>query len=260
MRTLKSSAPQAIGLATLAVLCVGLSGPSATAQSYGTVKGKLVWGGADVPAPARITNVTKDPTVCAAGPLFERYLVVDSSTKGIQHGFAYIVAPKDKNPAAAKALVAKAPKVEIDQKGCEFLPYATALHQDQTLVFKSSDPVGHNVRYAGFSNPSKNVTLAANGNLEVKLKADRFPLPLNCDIHPWMKGYIMVFDHPCFAVTGEDGSFEITGVPAGEQKLVITLPEKVGFVTQRTGLPITVKAGEVTDVGAITLDPAKVKK
>ena len=70
----------------------------------------------------------------------------------------------------------------------------------------------------------------------------------------------MVFDHPFFTITGTDGSFEIKGVPAGEQNLIVNWP-KLGFITpgQGRGMPVTVKAGEVTDVGDIKIDPAKVQ-
>src|SRR5262249_41922444 len=99
-----------------------------------------------------------------------------------------------------------------------------------------------------------------NGELKKKLVAEKRPIPLACDIHPWMKGHIMVFDHPFFAVTGPDGSFEIRGVPAGEQNLVVW-QSNVGFVTPGLlkGMPVKVEAGKVRDVGAIKLDPAKVK-
>ncbi len=100
-------------------------------------------------------------------------------------------------------MLAKSPKVELDQKNCEFLPYALAIHQDQTLVIKSSDPVNHNVRYAAFTNAAFNQILAPKGELEVKLVAERRPILVACDIHSWMKAYLMVFDHPFFAVTGE---------------------------------------------------------
>jgi hypothetical protein len=70
----------------------------------------------------------------------------------------------------------------------------------------------------------------------------------------------MVFDHPFFTTTGADGAFEIKGVPAGDQNLIVW-QEKVGYVTPglARGMPVTVRAGEVTDVGVIKLDPAKVK-
>jgi hypothetical protein len=74
-----------------------------------------------------------------------------------------------------------------------------------------------------------------------------------------MKGYIMVFDHPFFAVTGPDGSFEIEGVPAGTQNFVIW-QETVGYATQglARGMPVKVGAGQVTDVGEIKLVPKSV--
>ena len=55
-----------------------------------------------------------------------------------------------------------------------------------------------------------------------------------CDIHPWMHGHVMIFDHPFFAVTGPDGSFEIKGVPAGDQNVVVW-QEGVGYVTPGSG-------------------------
>ena len=52
-----------------------------------------------------------------------------------------------------------------------------------------------------------------------------------CSIHPWMKGYVFIIDHPFAAVTKADGSFEITGVPAGKQQLVVWQSTK-GYVTE----------------------------
>lgn len=254
----------------LGAVCFGLLAPASSqaeppAQgSYGTIKGRLVWGGSTLPnLPPLVKKgaTVKDAEVCAVGELEDRSLDVDPATKGVAHAFAYLVSPKGSNPEAEKALLASQPTVIFDQKNCEFLPYSLAMHEAQAITFKSSDPVGHNVRYSGFSNGSKNIALGPNGSLpDQKLKAERRPLPVNCDIHPWMKGWVMVFDHPFYAVTKPDGSFEITGVPAGTQNLVIW-QEKVGYATAGTarGQAVTVKAGEITDVGDIKLDPAKVK-
>src|SRR5206468_3621427 len=99
------------------------------------------WGGSDVPAAKNLAEVgaaTKDPTVCAKNaPIVSRELVVDPATKGVRYAFAYLVRPQGTNPDAVQALVSKSPRVEIDQKNCEFLPYVTALHQDQPVVLKS---------------------------------------------------------------------------------------------------------------------------
>ena len=78
--------------------------------------------------------------------------------------------------------------------------------------------------------PSRKVYMDSDGSTGVSV------LPAT---RQWMKGAIMVFDHPFFAVTGEDGSFEITGVPAGAQKLIVS-QFKVGYVTPNlaAGLPV----------------------
>jgi hypothetical protein len=69
-----------------------------------------------------------------------------------------------------------------------------------------------------------------------------------------MKGYFFIVDHPFAVVTQADGSFEITGVPAGPQKLVVWQETK-GYVNEgkAQGMSVTVPAGGVVDVGAIKL-------
>jgi hypothetical protein len=230
----------------------------------GTIKGRLVWGGDNVPAPVVLVNkgqAQNNPDVCAKNQsILSHDLEVDPKTKGVAYGFAYISRPKANNPERVKELMAQKPKVEMDQKNCDFLPHSVALHQDQTLVLKSSDAASHNVRLTGFNNAGLNQVLAPDGKLDVKLVAERVPIRVECNIHPWMHGNVMVFDHPFFAVTGADGSFELKGVPAGEHNFIVW-QEKVGFVTpgRSTGKPVTVAAGEVTDTGDIKIDPAKVK-
>lgn len=244
----------------LALTGLALGALEARAQEYGTIQGKLVWGGSDTPAPqilAKKGAATKDPAICAStADLLDHSLLVDPKTKGIKYGIAYLVKPKGANPEAVKALLAKTPVAEIDQKFCEFLPFLLAVHQGQQVLFKSSDPVNHNIRMTPFTNAQFNVILPANGSMTKTFVAERRAIPLACDIHPWMKGYLMVFDHPFFAVTGEDGSFVIKGVPAGEQKLVVWQPFK-GYVTEgkALGMAVTVKAGETKDIGEITMQP-----
>ncbi len=255
--------------ANAANLPIGPLGMTLAAQGeFGTIKGRLVWGGSDVP-PARVLiakgRAQKDSEICAReAAIPNRELVVDPKNKGVAYGFAYLVKPKGSNPGAVKELLARSPKAELDQKNCEFLPYVLAFHQDQTLLIKSSDPVNHNVRYAAFANSAFNQILAPGRDVEIKLVAERRPIIVACDIHSWMKAYIMVFDHPFFAVTGADGAFEIKGVPAAEQNLVLW-QERVGYVgftdpaKKAQGRAVTIRPGGVTDVGAIAIDPSQVK-
>lgn len=253
------------GFTCASVLLLGAaeasSPPPAPQGAYGTIKGRLVWGGSALPEPVPVKgNKEKDPQVCAKVDLFDRELVVDPDTKGVADAFVYLPTPKGANDEAVKALLAEHPKVEVDQVNCEFLPTSLALHKDQSISFKSSDAVGHNVHYTGFTN-NANFALGPNGASEKKLVAEKRPINLTCDIHPWMKGTLMVFNHPFYGVTAKDGSFEIKGVPAGTQN-VIVWQKKTGYVTEggNKGVAVTVKAGEAVDLGNIILDPAKIKK
>ena len=60
-------------------------------------------------------------------------------------------------------------------------------------------------------------------------------LPFRCDVHGWMNAYVNVVPHPFFAVTKDDGSFEIKGLPAGSYTLELW-HERLGTQT----LPVTV--------------------
>jgi len=250
---------QALALAASAALTA-----PAFAQEAGSIKGRVVWSGNDAPTPKVLVEkgkATKDAEVCGLnGPIVSQELQVDPETKGVAGVLVHLVKPSGSNPAAVEALLKAHPKAVLDQKDCIFEPHVQAIYQDQTLHIKSSDSVGHNVRYNGFSNDALNQMLAAGGNLDVKLKAERRPLMVACDIHPWMTAYVAVFDHPYFAITDKDGSFEIKGVPAGEQNLVVW-QEKAGWINEgkAKGAPVTVKAGAASDVGEVKLLPNQIK-
>jgi hypothetical protein len=178
----------------------------------------------------------------------------------VSFAFAYLYKPKGANPEAVKQLLAEHPQVVMDQQNCEFQPFVLPMHQDQTLVVKSSDPTNHNVHLSPFTNAATNQTLAPQGQLQLKLVAERLPIKVVCDLHPWMHAWVGVFDHPFYAVTGKDGSFEIKGVPVGTENLVLW--HESGYVLPELGRgrPVTIKAGEVTNVGEIQLNPAKFQK
>jgi len=103
----------------------------------------------------------------------------------------------------------------LDQKGCVYVPHVIAVQANQLITFVNSDPTLHNVHAVTKVNPAFNVGMAVKGQ-----KVSRFfPKPevvkMKCDVHSWMQSFIGVFDNPFHSVTGDGGTFELKGLPAG---------------------------------------------
>lgn len=233
-------------------------------QGWGTVKGRVVWGGGALPErkPIAKVNDNQDKAHCLAkGPLLEEDWVVNPANKGIRWTFVWLAPEPNgpKLPVHPSLQAIKEKEVAVDQPNCQFVPHAVGLRQGQVLVAKNSAPVAHNVNWTGgLKNPGNNVILPAGKDQQIKdLVADKYPIQLKCNIHPWMTGWVRVFDHPYFAVTDADGKFEFKEAPAGKFRLVVW-HESVGFLggkEGRDGRPLEIKPGGDTDVGNLELKP-----
>jgi len=107
--------------------------------------------------------------------------------------------------------------IAIDQKACMFVPRIIGTQVGQPLKFLNSDAMAHNVH--GFAQKAKawNISLSVKGtSRSVKVDASESMIEVKCDIHPWMRAYLGVFDHPYFVLSGADGSFTLKNVPPGE--------------------------------------------
>jgi plastocyanin len=129
----------------------------------------------------------------------------------------------------------------LDQVHCRYVPHATGVQVGQTLVFRSSDPTIHNVHYAAQKNKSRNFGMTAAGQEKPQTFTEPEFILVKCDVHPWMNAWIGVFENPYFAVTGEDGAFELTGLPAGTHN-VVAWHERFGRREQR----VTISDGAET--------------
>lgn len=118
----------------------------------------------------------------------------------------------------------------FDQKGCVFLSHVFAMRASQKVEIINSDPVAHNTNIAatGSADTSNNVLPAGSKNIYEPGGASRGPFPVTCSIHPWMKAYMSVMDHPYFAVTDQDGRFSIKNLPAGVDLDFRVWQERVG--------------------------------
>ncbi|MFI5460394.1 MAG: hypothetical protein ACHRXM_33675 [Isosphaerales bacterium] len=236
------------------------SSAPAKAEGWGTLKGQILFGG--TPEPAKVLQekgkAAKDPDMCAVNaPIMDERLVVDAATKGVKNVLVYLPRPTAINEDAKKAVTGKT--VAFDQKNCIFSPHVLGLMTNVPVALKSSDSKNHNVNVK-LKQSTFNSTVAGGQTIVfTPLGAERSPGQVICDIHPWMKAWWMVLDHPYFAVTDEKGNYEIKNVPAGAPQRVVVWQEAVksgGFVTPPSGEDVTIKA-DGTTVKDFTIDPGK---
>jgi plastocyanin len=153
-----------------------------------------------------------------------------------------------KNPPAAGAAQ---PAPIIDQKDCVYVPHVVAMQTGQDLKFTSSDPILHNVHVVSMDNGEYNQSIAKGDTKSYPVKAAGF-FKAKCDVHPWMVCSVGAFDHPYFAVTKDDGSFEFHDLPLGRYTLGFW-QEKLG---QRTLADVAVADDKPADV-TFTYEPKK---
>ncbi len=112
-------------------------------------------------------------------------------------------------PVSAEAAV-------LDQQGCMYAPHVSGVQVGQTVVIRNSDPTLHNVHALPTVNAEFNKGQPFQ-NMEFEHTFDKSEVMVRfkCDVHPWMSSYMGVVEHPFFAVSADDGSYAIDGVPAG---------------------------------------------
>jgi len=126
--------------------------------------------------------------------------------------------------------------VEIDQKGCLYVPRVVAAQVGQPIVFKNSDATLHNVHGTPKASSGWNFGLAVVGaSRTITIDHAEVPVGVRCDVHPWMQAWVAVTDHPYVAVTGADGRFALRDVPPGEY-VVAVWHERLGTREARVAL------------------------
>ncbi len=107
--------------------------------------------------------------------------------------------------------------VALDQVGCVYQPHVVALMVGQTLEVANSDPLNHNVHAESSANEPFNVLEPPRAEkINRTFARPEQMIPITCGVHQWMRAYVSVVEHPFFAVTGENGTFELKGLPPGK--------------------------------------------
>ncbi|MBI3863453.1 MAG: hypothetical protein HY290_16300 [Planctomycetia bacterium] len=189
----------------------------------------------------------KDPAVCAAEDMLDDDFLVNEKA---DNGVANVVIYLKKAPEGYKAPPPPEVPAVFDQKGCRFVPHVLALRVNQPLLLKSNDPAPHNTNIKPVRNTGFNQVIAPNNRTGEKFKytkPETLPIPVSCDFHRWMKAHHLPLEHPFFAVTDENGKFEIKGLPPG--KHMFTVWQEVGGYVKglNNKLEVEIKADQVTE-------------
>jgi plastocyanin len=198
------------------------------------VSGKVAFEGS-APKPARI-QMNADPQ-CARihKTAVTGEEVVVNSNGTLKNVLVYV-----KEGLKSKKYNPPATKVVFDQQGCLYTPHVLGIQTGQELEILNSDPLIHNVHSLSKDNPPFNVAQPKKG-MKLSKKFEKEELfKVKCEVHPWMGAYIGVFNHPFFAVTGDDGSFNMKKLPAGDYTLE-AWHEKYGTQTMKVTVGATDK-------------------
>jgi plastocyanin len=180
---------------------------SATA---GTITGKVLFKG-DAPA-MPVIDMSSNPQCERQHHTPQKAEVVVVNANGtLKNVFVWIKAglpPARWSPPAEAA--------RLDQNGCVYQPHVLGIMKGQQLEILNGDPVNHNVHAESTVNAAWNESQPPRAEHKFKqFSSEEVLFPVTCSVHPWMRSYIGVSPHPFFAVTGDDGTFTLKGVPPG---------------------------------------------
>jgi hypothetical protein len=205
---------------------------SGAAKGSASISGKIAYEGT-VPAPEKV-KLSADPKCAAMHKEGLERTLIHVKDGGLADVLVYVKSGASGSyPAPTEAVV-------LDQKGCDYTPHMTVLQAGQPLKIRNSDDTLHNIHPRPQTNAEFNVGQPRQGMESTKmLDKPEIMIPVGCDVHPWMRAYISVLSNPFYAVSKEDGTFEIKGLPAGEYEIE-AYHGKLKTLDQK----ITVKDGE----------------
>jgi len=179
----------------IAAIAISVVLPAALWAGEGSIKGNVKYNG-DPPAPKVITVAAEKQGDCKHDKIESEELVVDKETKGIKWAMVRVI--------GVKAAPAPAPAAEpsVEQKGCHFTPHVVIVAPTSNLTILNGDKVAHNFHTTPLdaTNPGFNRMMTA-ADEKLVMKGEKYfgepeVIKMQCDVHPWMNGFIVCHDPP----------------------------------------------------------------
>jgi hypothetical protein len=219
---------------------VKAGGPPPTVGTTANLKGVVKFEGT-VPK-GKAISMAADPS-CAKqhpSPVLAQEVVTDA--KGdLQDAVVFV-----SEGLGDRTFDAPAKPVVVEQKGCMYMPHVLAVRANQPLHVVNDDPTLHNIHPTPANNREWNQAEMPGASVDEAFAREEIAIPVKCNVHPWMHGYIAVFKHPYFAVTGKDGSFDLSSLPPGTYTIK-AWHEKLGTSSQT----VTIGTNETKEISFV---------
>ncbi len=165
----------------------------------------------------------------AAMPINDDSLVINTKNQGVANVLVHVYTGTRGGTQLPKQ-EHRNYKQTVTCRNFSFDPHFIVAQVGDTVEFVNSDPVAQIVNVAFLRNSVVNLVLSANQSREIALKLpEPSPMPVSSGIHPWMKGWIAVLDHPFASLSDENGELTIKNLPAGDVVVFRAFHERAKF-------------------------------
>jgi plastocyanin len=222
------------------VVKAGAPAPAAASAGAAVIKGVVKFEG--TPPKAKPISMAADP-ICAKqhlGPVLTAE-VVTGSGGGLQNALVFVA-----DGAGDRTFDPPKEPLVISQKGCLYQPHVLVVQANQAFEVVNNDPTSHNIHPTPANNREWNKAELPGATVEGAFAREEIAIPVKCNIHPWMRGYIAVLKNPYFALTKPDGSFDLPNLPPGTYTIKVW-HETLGTSTQT----ITIGANQTKEINFV---------
>ena len=220
--------------ASLALVVVAASAMGALAspgKSAGTIAGTITYTG--TPPKMKPIDMAKEPSCASQHPTpVTTETVVTGPGNTVQNVVVYISAGDQGSAAPTEP-------ARYDQKGCQYIPHVAVMQVGQTLQIYNDDQTSHNIHPLAKVNPEWNKSQPP-GSPPIKATYNKPEfIAVKCNVHPWMHGTFAVLTTDHHALSAQDGTFSLDGLPPGKYT-VTAWHERFGTQSQE----VTVGGGK----------------